>query len=58
MSSSPLNVAIPQITELQQNAARLLQESLAQAGQTSNPAQLSTADLELARSNTILSLEA
>lgn len=52
MSSSPLNVAIPQITELQQNAARLLQESLAQAGQTANPAQLSTADLELARSNT------
>ncbi|WP_447776390.1 baseplate J/gp47 family protein [Variovorax boronicumulans] len=52
MSKSPLNVAIPQISELQQNAARLLQESLAQAGQTSNPAQLSTADLELARSNT------
>lgn len=52
MSKSPLNVAIPQIGELQQNAARLLQESLAQAGQSAIPAQLSTADLELARSNT------
>ncbi|MDP9990874.1 putative phage protein gp47/JayE [Variovorax boronicumulans] len=52
MSKSPLNVAIPQIGELQQNAARLLQESLAQAGQSATPAQLSTADLELARSNT------
>lgn len=52
MSKSPLNVAIPQIGELQQNAARLLQESLAQAGQAAIPAQLSTADLELARSNT------
>lgn len=51
MSSSPLNVAIPEIAELQQNAARLLQESLAQAGQTTIPAQLSTTDLELARSN-------
>ncbi|WP_431511667.1 baseplate J/gp47 family protein [Variovorax sp. DAIF25] len=51
MSSSPLNVAIPQIAELQQNAARLLQESLAQAGQSTIPAQLSTTDLELARSN-------
>lgn len=52
MSSSPLNVAIPAIGELQQNAARLLQDSLAQAAQTSTPAQLSTTDLELARSNT------
>lgn len=51
MSKSPLTVAIPQIGELQQNAARLLQESLAQAGQTTIPAQLSTTDLELARSN-------
>ncbi len=49
--SSPLNVAIPSITELGQNAARLLQQSLAQASQTASPAQLTATDLELARSN-------
>jgi uncharacterized phage protein gp47/JayE len=51
MSSSPLNVPVPSITELQQNAARLLQQSLAQAGQAAGPAALTAADLELARSN-------
>lgn len=52
MSTSPLNVPIPPITELSQNAARLLQQSLAQAAQTADPATLSAVDLELARSNT------
>jgi uncharacterized phage protein gp47/JayE len=46
-----LNVPIPDIPTLSQNAARLLQQSLAQASQTADPALLSTADLELARSN-------
>lgn len=51
MSASPLNVAIPTVGQLQDNAARLLQESLAQASQAGSGVQLSTADLELARSN-------
>jgi uncharacterized phage protein gp47/JayE len=48
---TPLNVPIPSINELTQNAARLLQQSLAQAAQAGNTATLSAADLELARSN-------
>lgn len=48
---SPLNVPIPSINELSQNAARLLQQSLVQASQSSNTAALSATDLELARSN-------
>lgn len=46
------DVAIPSISELQANAARLLQQSLAVATQASDPAALSASDLELARSNT------
>jgi uncharacterized phage protein gp47/JayE len=52
MSTTPLNVPIPDIAELSQNAARLLQQSLAEASQAGTPAMLSAADLELARSNT------
>jgi uncharacterized phage protein gp47/JayE len=48
---SLLDAPIPSIQQLQQHAAKLLQESLAQASQTANPAQLSAVDLELARSN-------
>lgn len=51
MSTTPLNVPIPGITELSQNAARLLQQSLADAEQAGNPAAMSATDLELARSN-------
>ena len=51
MSTTPLNVAIPDIDQLTQNAARSLQQSLAQAVQSAQPAQLSPVDLELARSN-------
>lgn len=47
-----LNVPIPSINEATQNAARLLQQSLAQATQVANPADLNSVDLELARSNT------
>ena len=49
---SLVNVPIPSINEATQNAARLLQQSLAQATQTANPASLNSVDLELARSNT------
>lgn len=48
--TTPLNVAIPSIDELAQNAARLLQQSLADAGQAAMPAELSATDLELSRS--------
>ena len=48
---SPLNVPIPSINELNQNAVRLLQQSLVQASQSGNAATLSATDLELARSN-------
>lgn len=48
---SPLNVAIPSIEQLTENAARLLQQSLAQAAQAAGPQALSAADLDLARSN-------
>ncbi len=51
MSVSPLAVAIPTIEQLAQNAARLLQQSLAQATQAAGPAGLSALDLDLARSN-------
>lgn len=50
-STTPLNVPVPSISELTQNAARLLQQALAEASQASGPAALSTTDLELARSN-------
>jgi uncharacterized phage protein gp47/JayE len=49
--TSPLNVAIPSIDELQRNAARLLQQGLQYATQAAGAADLSTTDLELARSN-------
>lgn len=49
--TSPLNVPIPSIQELSENAARLLQQSLAQAVQVTDTAGLRPADLELARSN-------
>lgn len=52
MSTSPINVPVPSIPELAQNAARLLQQQLAGAVQTTRPADLGTADLELARSAT------
>ncbi len=50
-TAAPINVPIPDINQLTQNAARLLQQSLAQASQTANPASLSASDLQLARSN-------
>jgi uncharacterized phage protein gp47/JayE len=46
-----MSTLIPTIDELQANAARLLQQSLAQAQQTASPASLSAVDIELARSN-------
>ena len=49
--TSPLNVPIPSVQELTENAARLLQQSLAAATQTGLPAELTATDLELARSN-------
>ena len=52
MAQSPLNVPIPSIAELTQNSARLLQQSLADAVQSANPAQLTPTDVALARSNT------
>ena len=52
MATTPLNAPIPSINELTANAARLLQESLAQASQAADPAALTPMDLELARSNT------
>jgi uncharacterized phage protein gp47/JayE len=51
MTTPVLNVPIPDITTLQQNAARLLQQSLAQAAQAADPLALNVADLELARGN-------
>lgn len=46
-----VNVPIPSIAEATQNAARLLQQSLAQAAQAADPAAIGAVDLELARSN-------
>lgn len=46
-----LNVPIPSIQQLNQNAARLLQQSLQLAMQAANPSDVSTADTDLARSN-------
>lgn len=51
MATSPLNVAIPSIQDLTANAARLLQQSLAQASQALGPQALGAVDLDLARSN-------
>lgn len=51
MAQSPLSVPIPSIAELTQNSARLLQQSLADAIQSANPAQLTPTDVALARSN-------
>jgi uncharacterized phage protein gp47/JayE len=48
---SLVGTIIPSIEELQANTARLLQQSLVQAEQAANPAQLGAVDLELARSN-------
>ena len=44
-------VVIPSIAELNNNAARQLQQSLAQAAQAMGPQNLGAVDLELARSN-------
>ena len=52
MSSTPLGTAIPTINNLQDNAARLLQQSLLSAQQVAGPsAALSVQELDLARSN-------
>lgn len=52
MSRTPLGTAIPSITDLQANAARLLQQSLLAAQQVAGPATaLSVQELDLARSN-------
>lgn len=48
---SPLAVAIPDIAQLTDNAARLLQQSLAQAAQAAGPLNVGAVDLDLARSN-------
>ena len=50
-NTSPLAVVIPSIAELNNNAARQLQQSLAQAAQAMGPQNLGAVDLELARSN-------
>lgn len=49
---TPVNAPIPSISEATNNAARLLQQSLAMAVQASDPASVLPSDLELARSNT------
>ncbi len=49
--TSPLNVPIPSIQQATQAAARLLQQELALAQQTADPAQLTSLDVDLARSN-------
>lgn len=46
-----VNAPIPSISEATDNAARLLQQSLAMAVQASDPASVLPSDLELARSN-------
>lgn len=51
MSSTPLAVTIPSIAQLGDNAARLLQQSLAQAAQAAGPMNIGAVDLDLARSN-------
>lgn len=50
-TATPLQVAIPSIDQLTENAARLLQHSLAQAAQALGPQALGAVDLDLARSN-------
>lgn len=47
-----VNAPIPTIAQATENAARLLQQSLAMAVQASDPANVLPSDLELARSNT------
>lgn len=49
--TTPLNVPIPSIDELQRNAARLLQQALQTATQAAGVTDLSATDLALARSN-------
>jgi uncharacterized phage protein gp47/JayE len=49
--TTPLNVPIPSIDELQRNAARLLQQALQTATQAAGVSDLSSTDLALARSN-------
>ncbi len=51
-AKSPLQVAIPSVSELTDNTARLLQQQLAQAMQSGNPTVFTAQDLDLARSNT------
>lgn len=51
MATSPLAVPIPSIGQLNDNAARLLQQSLAQAAQVAGPANVGAVELDLARSN-------
>lgn len=51
MISSPLAVPIPSIAQLNENAARLLQQSLAQAAQAAGPNNIGAVELDLARSN-------
>lgn len=46
-----VNVAIPSISEAAENAARFLQEAMAQAVQAISPKDVLPTDLELARSN-------
>jgi len=48
---SPINMTVPNITELTQNAARWMQQELAASAQAGSPVGMSTSDLELARSN-------
>ena len=50
-ATSPLAVPIPSISQLNDNTARLLQQSLAQAAQVAGPQSLGAVDLDLARSN-------
>lgn len=49
---TPINAPIPSIQQATENAARLLQQSLAMAIQAADPAEVLPTDLELARSNT------
>ena len=51
VTASPVTVPIPSIEALTENAARLLQQALAEATQAQAPSGLSAADLALARSN-------
>lgn len=48
---TPINMPVPGITELTQNAARWMQQELAASAQAGSTQAMSTSDLELARSN-------